>query len=90
MKTFGLFALIIVAYLLDGLALKMLWGWFLVPVFGLPTISLTQAIGVGIVIGFLTQQHIPRDEKQRREMFIYTVIAPVTAVAVGWVVHLFM
>ena len=48
----------VVGYLLNGLALKMLWGWFMVPTFGLPTLSLAQAIGVGIMVGFLTHQYI--------------------------------
>ncbi|QQG45560.1 MAG: hypothetical protein HYW89_01360 [Candidatus Sungiibacteriota bacterium] len=80
----------IVAYLLSGVALKLLWGWFMVPTLGLPVISLVQAIGVGIVISFLTQQHIPRDKDEAKELLIYEVIKPVLAIAVGWVVHLFM
>jgi hypothetical protein len=90
MVALGLIALVIVAYLLNGVALKLLWGWFMVPTLSLPAISLVQAIGIGIVIDFLTQQHIPRDEDERKELLVHEVLAPVLAIAVGWVVHLFM
>ncbi|MEK9171051.1 MAG: hypothetical protein AAB789_01925 [Patescibacteria group bacterium] len=90
MVALGLIALMIVAYLLNGVALKLLWGWFMVPTLGLPVISLVQAIGIGIVIGFLTQQHIPRDEDAKKELLVFEVLTPVLAIAVGWIVHLFM
>ena len=90
MVALGLIALMIVAYLLNGVALKLLWGWFMVPTLGLPVISLVQAIGIGIVIGFLTQQHIPRDKEQKKELLVFEVLTPVLAIAVGWIVHLFM
>ena len=90
MVALGLIALMIVAYLLNGVALKLLWGWFMVPTLGLPVISLVQAIGIGIVIGFLTQQHIPRDEDEKKELLVFEVLTPVLAIAIGWIVHLFM
>ena len=90
MTFLGMIGFMIIAYLLDGLALKLLWGWFMVPTFGLPVISLVQAIGIGIVISFLTQQHIPRDEEQQTEMMVFTVVVPVLAIIIGGVAHLFM
>ena len=90
MVALGLIVLTIVASLLDGVALKLLWGWFMVPTLGLPVISLVQAIGIGIVIGLLTQQHIPRNADEYKELLVYAVITPVLATAFGWVVHLFM
>ncbi len=90
MVALGFIAMVVVAYLLNGVALKLLWGWFMVPTLGLPVISLVQAIGIGIVIGFLTQQHIPRDEDAKKELLFFEVLSPVLAIAVGWIVHLFM
>jgi len=83
-------ALMVVAYLLDGVALKLLWGWFLVPTLGFPAISLVQAIGISIVIGFMTQQHIPRDEDEKKELYVYVFLTPILAIVIGWIVHLFM
>jgi len=80
----------VVAYLIDGLALKLLWNWFMVPILGLPNLSLVQSIGISIVVGFLTQQHIPRDKDQQQELIIYLILTPVMAVIIGYIVHLFM
>ena len=90
MVALGLIVLMIVAYLLNGVVLKLLWGWFMVPTLGLPVISLVQAIGIGIVISFLTQQHIPRDEDEKKKLLVFEILKPVFTIAVGWVVHLFM
>ena len=90
MVALSLIALTIMASLLNGVALKLLWGWFMIPTFSLPAISLVQAMGIGIMIGFLTQQHIPRDQDAKKEVFLFEVVSPVIAIVVGWVVHLFM
>jgi len=86
----AMFVVAIVACPLGGVALRLLWGWFMVPTFGLPVISLVQAIGIALVISFLTQQHIPRDEDEKVKMIIHELLAPVVFVSIGWVVHLFM
>ncbi len=90
MTALGWIGFMVAAYLLNGAALMLLWGWFMVSTFGLPVISLVQAIGIGIIIGFLTQQHIPRDEDMKKELLLYEIILPVFATATGWIVHLFM
>lgn len=75
---------------LHGVALELLWGWFIVPTFGLPGISLAQAIGIVIAFALLTLQHIPRDEDAKKEALAFDTFVPVFAIVVGWVVHLFM
>ena len=90
MAFIGLVLLVIVTYLLDGVALKLLWGWFMVPTFGLPTVSLAQAIGISIIVGFLTHQHIPRDDIEQRKLLLYQVVVPILAIFTGGIVHLFM
>ena len=77
-------------YLLNGVTLMLLWGWFMVPTFGLPVISLVQAIGIGMVIGFLTFQHIPRNKEEEKEMIALALLIPVLTIAFGWGFHLFM
>lgn len=90
MVALGLIALTIVVYLLNGVALKLLWGWFMVPTFGLPVISLVQALGIMIIISFLAHQHIPMYKDFENEQFFFLILIPVLAMAVGWIVHLFM
>ncbi len=77
-------------YLLNGVVLKVLWGWFLIPTLNFPPISLAQAIGIGIIAGFLTNQYIPRKKDEKIKAMIIEVISPPIALLVGWIVHLFM
>jgi hypothetical protein len=52
----GIVALVVLSTLLRGYALSVLWGWFMVPTLGLPHLSVAQAIGIAIVVSFLTYQ----------------------------------
>ncbi|HEY4515210.1 MAG TPA: hypothetical protein VJJ22_03585 [Candidatus Paceibacterota bacterium] len=90
MLALGWIALLVVTYLLNGAALMLLWGWFMVPTFSLPSLSLSQAIGVGIVISFLAQPYIPKDEDGRNESIVHDIIVPFLATLIGWIVHQFM
>lgn len=39
-----------------GWAVARLWGWFVVPIFGLPTLSNAAAFGLALVMGLMTNQ----------------------------------
>lgn len=45
------FICLIVAWngLLTGLSLSVMWGWFVVPIFGLPALTVAQALGLALV-----------------------------------------
>jgi hypothetical protein len=84
-------------YILNGLALSVMWRWFMTPVFNLPALSIAQAIGVSIVVGFLSYQHIDtkKDEGLSEEYKVMTAIVvtflrPLFALFIAWIVHLFM
>ena len=85
----GWIALAILVFLLDGAALSLLWGWFVIPI-GFPAISFLQAIGLVIIADLLTHQYIPRNEGEKGRMAAYEVFAPAFAVISGWIVRLFM
>lgn len=48
----------------SGYVLTCLWGWFVVPTFALPPLTLAQAIGVSLIVGYLTHQYLPKQDKQ--------------------------
>jgi putative Mn2+ efflux pump MntP len=49
---------------LNGWVLTILWNWFIIPVFHLPQLTIVQAIGVVMVIGYLTKEvDINKEEK---------------------------
>ena len=82
--------MLITAYIINGFVLTKLWAWFIVP-FGLPELGLAQAIGIAMVIGFLTNQHIPdnKDEKAWKP-FITLYVGPFLTLFAGYIVTLFM
>lgn len=46
-----------------GLALSVLWGWFIVPVFGLPVLSIAQAYGIALVVACVASKSSPEKEQ---------------------------
>lgn len=48
----------IVEPLLQGWALRKLWAWFVVTKFNLPVLSIPEAIGLALVVSYLTHQTI--------------------------------
>lgn len=82
--------LVIVAYIFHGIALSILWKWFMVPTLGLPAIPMTQAIGISVIMSLLTNQYIPRSKEQEVTQVIHDVVNPLVAIFVGGIVHRFM
>lgn len=68
MKILGyIFAFIIVCIisaLFNGYALSKLWEWFMVSAFGVPSLTVGAAIGVSMVVSFLTHQVSPNDKSE--------------------------
>jgi hypothetical protein len=86
----------VISTTLYGVALKILWAWYMVPIFGLPKLTIPQAIGVAICVGLITHQYIPG--KANMETIKETILgavsdsitAPLFALIFGAVVHLFV
>jgi hypothetical protein len=86
----------VIAILLKGWVLQALWGWFIVDPFNAPALSLRTAIGVVLVVSYLTHQDIPVDQEDKRgtwENFFIQVLkllsTPILTYVMGYViVHL--
>ena len=87
--------IIVLSTLFNGYALTKLWSWFVVPAFGVAPLGLTQAIGVSLIVSYLTHQ-IHEEDKSRStsETLIRSVaiaiMKPSLALLMGWIVTLFM
>lgn len=82
-----------VIYVFNGFVLKVLWGWFIAPKFQLPTLSLASAIGLGIVVGFLTSHSYPEEKElgdRISRIVAHNLIIPTFALLAGWVTHFFI
>ena len=53
--------------LLRGLVLQALWTWFAVETFAAPPVTLVQAIGLSLLVSFLTYQWDARQERDPNE-----------------------
>lgn len=53
--------------ILRGIVLQALWGWFVAETFNIVELTLAQAIGLSLVVSFLTYQYDARnaDENDR-------------------------
>ena len=90
-------ATVVVSAVFNGYVLSILWGWFMVPVFHLPALSVAPAIGIALVIGYLTKQLPPDIEEKERStaskiarLVGLAVFHPALVLVFGWVVHKFM
>lgn len=93
---FVMFGALALGYVWSGYALTILWGWFMVPTFGLPSLALAPAIGVAVVVGYLTHPYRPTEEakgtmaEHMAESFSIIAMKPAMALLVGWIVKQWM
>ncbi len=79
-----------------GYALSILWGWFIVPTFGAPTLNIAPAVGIALVVNFLTHPSPDKSKEEQdfnkwaRKVAARGTLRPIVALCLGWVVHLFM
>lgn len=82
--------------IMNGWALTVLWTWFIVPVFNLPTLSIIQAIGIGMVVTFLTRHSIDKEEDAKdigaaiSTAIVSAVVVPLLTVGIGYIISLFL
>lgn len=79
--------------ILSGYVLSILWAWFIVSTFGLPLLTIPVAIGIMLVVSYLTKQadfnNSDREDYQKR-VNVLQIVKPLGALAVGYVIKSFM
>ena len=73
--------------LLKGLVLKILWGWFIVPL-GIMEIGIAHALGFSIIITYLTATISKNLEF--KTIMINSFYSSCMALSLGFIFHLFM
>ncbi len=76
----------------SGYVLSCLWGWFIVPTFGLPPLAVAPAIGVALVVSFMAHQRQLGDDDtpattRAANAIAYAIAAPAVSLLVGWLVN---
>ena len=82
----GVVATLVIATLLRGWVFSILWGWFAVPIFGLPPLGIAQAIAVALIVSMLTHQYVPSKEKDTWGPWGAIFLTPLFALGIGWIV----
>jgi hypothetical protein len=80
----GMVGLFLTAILARGFVLTTLWGWYAVPVFGLPTLGIAPALGLTVLLNYLL------NHKKEGQSLFGIFGGALAALGVGWVIHLFM
>lgn len=88
--------LAVLGSIMGGWALSVTWRWFIVPVFSAPTLTIAQAIGVGLVVNLLTSRQTKEEDEDESwiekviKAAIYVVLYPLMAVGIGWIIKGFL
>ena len=86
-------AYVVVASIVRGWVLTYLWQWFILPVFDVRDITIVEAIGLSMVVTFLTvQQQQTKDERDGTEKasdLVAAIIYPFLVLVIAWIVHQF-
>ena len=83
-------ALIAFSAMWRGYVLSVLWAWFIVPTFGAPELSIPFAIGLALVVGFLTASNAKGKEFDWLNAIGQLVFGPAMALLMGWIVTKFI
>lgn len=73
-----------------GYALSLLWSWILVDSFGIPSISIPQAIGITMIVTYMTHQDYDiKNNKEGMDVLIeYSIkaaVKPAVSILFGWI-----
>lgn len=96
MKNFGIIMYmlltIIVGMFIGGFIISKLWGWFIVPTFGLNYLTILQAIGISLFVSlFKTQKKSKKefDIMNYTEQFFQVLVYSGLILFISWIVSMF-
>lgn len=82
----------------NGFVLVKLWQWFVLPTFeSAPVLSTVPAMGLGLIVAFLTYQSRPDEEKDKHQnwsgrffiAFGTAIGKPAMYLIIGWIIYQF-
>lgn len=88
LKVVAILAMLPVAAIMYGWAFSVLWGWFFVPLFNLPEISVFSGIGIAMTVRLLMPYDY--DPKKYEGKEIGDVLGDMVGLAIGMVLTVLM
>ena len=96
---FGSIGLVFAAILVRAWVLTELWGWFIVPTFGVAAINMPVALGISLTVALFTQ-HLQHDKTEENppttvagilgHILGKAIFAPLITWVFGWIIQSFM
>ena len=95
MRETGALAIIIVfgipLMVWNGFVLATLWGWFIVPYFEAPALTVAMAVGITLAASLFTSGYRPgKSDDALQHIIIFNTIHPAIALGMGWIVTGFL
>ena len=87
-ETFFAFLLMPFTMVLHGVVVGFLWTWFMTPL-GLPVISVPMAMGISLLVVFMSGDAIDLD-RSLSESATRAIVIPIWVLAVGFIISLFL
>lgn len=86
----ALFILLLVSSsLINGYTICTLWAWFAVPTFGLPSLTIAQALGLSLTVSYFSIQQTEKTEAGFTEKLIKAmtqiILKPAIFLSLGWI-----
>ena len=82
--------------IMNGWVLSILWSWFVIPIFGVPTLSIPLAIGFSLTVGMLAGKNsAPKNEKKSTtevagELIGAAFLTPLFVLFLGYIIKMFI
>lgn len=71
---------------LRGWVLSVVWGWFVAPLFALPELKFTPAIGLMIVVDFLKPKELGDSDRSVAYMIGLGISNCILTLGIGWII----
>lgn len=82
--------LIFLAAVVRSFIITKLWGWYLVPHFGVDQLPIVIAFGISLLVGYLSPIIHCEDKRKTSEKIAAAVVIPLFVLLAGWVGTLFI
>lgn len=101
MKVIGVITTIVVSAALGiiwyGYVLSIIWGWYIAPTFGLPTLNIPTAFGIALIFRYMgpsTESTTDVKDKSWREVISGAIVkifgGPAIALLFAWIIKFWM
>ena len=88
----GALSLIVAITLLRAFVLIQLWSWFVIPMFGLPILTIPFALGLSLIVGMFHPSLNPdtTDNNKNKTIIANAFLNPIFVLLIGWVIKTFI